>query len=101
MSTQHAAGWTRRAFLSGLTLVETAGLLGLRPGPVAAEPPPEPQDLRTRKIGHILVNSNVDRPWSRYFCCMVAAHRPFVQQHPIATKRALRAILKGTDVCAV
>ena len=32
---------------------------------------------------------------------MVAAHRPFVQQHPVATKRALRALLKATDVCAV
>jgi NitT/TauT family transport system substrate-binding protein len=63
--------------------------------------PPEPQDLRARGIGHVLVNSNVDRPWSQYFCCMAAAHRPFVQQHPIATKRALRAILKATDVCAV
>ena len=63
--------------------------------------PPEPQDLRARQIGHILVDSNVDRPWSQYFCCMVAAHRPFVQQHPVATKRALRAILKATDVCAV
>jgi NitT/TauT family transport system substrate-binding protein len=63
--------------------------------------PPEPQDLRARQFGHVLVNSNVDRPWSQYFCCMVAAHRPFVQQHPVATKRALRAILKGTDVCAV
>ncbi len=62
--------------------------------------PPEPQDLRARGIGHVLVNSNVDRPWSQYFCCMAAAHRPFVQQHPVATKRALRAILKATDVCA-
>jgi NitT/TauT family transport system substrate-binding protein len=32
---------------------------------------------------------------------MVAAHREFVQQHPVATKRALHAILKGTNVCAV
>jgi NitT/TauT family transport system substrate-binding protein len=63
--------------------------------------PPEPQDLRARRIGHVLVNSNVDRPWSQYFCCMVAAHRPFVQQHPVATKRALRALLKATEVCAV
>jgi NitT/TauT family transport system substrate-binding protein len=32
---------------------------------------------------------------------MVAANRAFVQQHPVATKRALRAILKGTNMCAV
>ena len=35
-----------------------------------------------------------DRPWSQYFCCMVVRNREFVQQHPVATKRALRAILK-------
>jgi NitT/TauT family transport system substrate-binding protein len=34
----HAEGWSRREFL-GLTLAGTAGLLGLRPEPVAAEPP--------------------------------------------------------------
>jgi len=63
--------------------------------------PPEPQELRARKIGHVVVNSNVDRPWSTYFCCMVAGNREFVRKHPVATKRALRAILKSTDVCAV
>lgn len=62
--------------------------------------PPQPQDLRARKIGHVLVNSNVDRPWSQYFCCMLAGNRDFVRAHPIATKRALRAILKATDICA-
>ena len=35
--------------------------------------PPEPQELRARKIGHVIVNSSVDRPWSQYFCCMLAA----------------------------
>jgi NitT/TauT family transport system substrate-binding protein len=63
--------------------------------------PPQPQELRARKVGHVLVNSNVDRPWSQYFCCVVAAHREFVQRYPVATKRALRAILKGTDACAL
>lgn len=32
---------------------------------------------------------------------MLAGNRDFVRAHPIATKRALRAILKATDVCAV
>jgi NitT/TauT family transport system substrate-binding protein len=62
--------------------------------------PPQPQELRARKLGHVLVNSNVDRPWSQYFCCMLAANREFVRKHPVASKRALRAILKATDVCA-
>jgi NitT/TauT family transport system substrate-binding protein len=62
--------------------------------------PPEPQELRAKGIGHVLVNTRTDRPWSQYFCCMVAANRAFVQQHPVATKRALRAILKAMDLCA-
>ena len=63
--------------------------------------PPVPQELRARKIGQLVVSSAVDRPWSQYFCCMVTGNREFVRKHPIATKRALRAILKATDVCAL
>jgi NitT/TauT family transport system substrate-binding protein len=62
--------------------------------------PPEPQELREKKIGHVVVNSSVDRPWSQYFCCLAVGNRAFVRRHPVATKRALRAILKATDVCA-
>jgi NitT/TauT family transport system substrate-binding protein len=61
--------------------------------------PPEPQDLRARQIGNVIVNSAVDRPWSQYFCCMVGGNPDFVRNHPVATKRALRAILKATDLC--
>jgi len=63
--------------------------------------PPVPQELRARKIGHAVVNSAVDRPWAQYFCCLVAGNRDFVRKHPVATKRALRALLKATDVCAL
>jgi NitT/TauT family transport system substrate-binding protein len=63
--------------------------------------PPDPQELRAKKIGHVVVNSTVDRPWSQYFCCLVAGNRAFVRTHPVATKRGLRAILKGADVCAL
>ncbi len=62
--------------------------------------PPEPQELRARNIGHAVVNSIADRPWSQYFCCMVVGNREFVGKHPMATKRALRAILKAADICA-
>ena len=62
--------------------------------------PPEPQELRAKKIGHVLLNSMMDRPWSQYFCCMVIGNREFVRKHPIATKRTLRAIMKATDYCA-
>jgi NitT/TauT family transport system substrate-binding protein len=63
--------------------------------------PPVPQELRARQIGHVIVNSAVDRPWSQYFCCTAAGSREFVRKYPVATKRALRAILKATDVCAL
>jgi NitT/TauT family transport system substrate-binding protein len=62
--------------------------------------PPEPQDLRTRHVGHVIVNTAVDRPWSQYFCCMLVGNPAFVRINPIATKRVLRAILKATDFCA-
>jgi NitT/TauT family transport system substrate-binding protein len=62
--------------------------------------PPQPQDLRARHIGHVIVNSAVDRPWSDYYCCMLLGNREYVRTHPVATKRVLRAILKATDLCA-
>jgi NitT/TauT family transport system substrate-binding protein len=62
--------------------------------------PPQPQELRARQIGRVVVNSMIDRPWSQYFCCMATGNREFVRKHPIATMRALRAILKAADLCA-
>jgi NitT/TauT family transport system substrate-binding protein len=63
--------------------------------------PPHTQELRAKQIGHVVVNSSVDRPWSQYFCCMVAGNREFVRKHPVATKRAVRALLKAADICAL
>ena len=55
-----------------------------------------------QQIGHVVVNSTTDRPWSQYFCCMVAANREFVAQ---ASRRPpsghCAAILKATDICAL
>ncbi len=61
--------------------------------------PPEPQQMRAQKIGHVVVDTATDRPWSEYFCCMVTGNREFVRKHPIAAKRATRAILKARAVC--
>jgi NitT/TauT family transport system substrate-binding protein len=61
--------------------------------------PPEPQELRARKIGRIVVDSSVDHPYSQYFCCMLAGSNDYVQHHPVATKRVVRAILKAADLC--
>jgi NitT/TauT family transport system substrate-binding protein len=62
--------------------------------------PPEPQEVRARNIGHVIVNSALDNPWSQYFCCMLAGNTDFVRNHPVATKRVARAVLKATDFCA-
>lgn len=61
---------------------------------------PQPQELRARKIGHAILSTTQDRPWSQYFCCMLVARQEFVQKYPVATKRALRAVLKAADICA-
>ncbi|MGH8718029.1 MAG: ABC transporter substrate-binding protein [Burkholderiales bacterium] len=60
---------------------------------------PEPQELRAKKIGHVLVDFGRDRPWSQYFCCLAAANRDFARKNPVATKRALRALVKAADLC--
>jgi NitT/TauT family transport system substrate-binding protein len=62
--------------------------------------PPESQDLRARRIGHVIVNTAQDRPWSQYFCCLLGANSDYVRRYPVATRRALRAILKAADFCA-
>jgi NitT/TauT family transport system substrate-binding protein len=62
--------------------------------------PPKSQELRARKIGRVILNSVTDRPWSDYLCCLVYGNRAFVGDHPIATKRYLRAVLKAADICA-
>ena len=63
--------------------------------------PPDPQELRTRKIGHVVVSTTKDRPWSQYFCCMATTNVNFAKKHPVATKRMLRAFAKATDMCAL
>jgi NitT/TauT family transport system substrate-binding protein len=62
--------------------------------------PPEAQQARARSVGHVILNGAVDRPWSEYFCCLLTGNPDFIREHPIATKRVVRAILKATDLCA-
>jgi NitT/TauT family transport system substrate-binding protein len=62
--------------------------------------PPEPQELRDRRIGRVILDTATDRPWSQYLCCLVYGNREWVRAHPVATKRFLRAALKAADICA-
>jgi NitT/TauT family transport system substrate-binding protein len=61
--------------------------------------PPDPQELRAQHVGRVIVNSALDRPWSQYFCCMLAGNRAFVRNYPVATKAVVRAMLKADDLC--
>jgi NitT/TauT family transport system substrate-binding protein len=94
-------GLNPRTDITWLTLPSADAMQRLAEGKVDALMgfPPEPQELRARKIGHVVVDSSRDRPWSQYFCCMTVANREFARKHPIATKRALRAFMKANDIC--
>jgi NitT/TauT family transport system substrate-binding protein len=62
--------------------------------------PPWVQEVRALNVGHAIVNSALDRPWSEYFCCMLIGAAEFVRRNPIATKRVVRAMLRANDICA-
>ena len=62
--------------------------------------PPEPQQLRAAHVGHVLVNTAIDRPWSQYFCCMLAGFPDYVRAYPNATRSVLCAFLRAADLCA-
>jgi NitT/TauT family transport system substrate-binding protein len=62
--------------------------------------PPEPQELRDRKIGRVIISTIQDKPWSEYLCCVLFSSKEFVRDHPIATKSYMRAVLKAADYCA-
>jgi NitT/TauT family transport system substrate-binding protein len=62
--------------------------------------PPRSQELRDKKIGHVVVDSAIDRPWADYFCCMLVGTNDYIGKYPVATKRVVRAILKAADLCA-
>jgi NitT/TauT family transport system substrate-binding protein len=56
MSHRRVEGLSRRQFLGGLTLAGTAGLIGLHPRLVAAEPPPETTRLRLAQSSAICIS---------------------------------------------
>jgi NitT/TauT family transport system substrate-binding protein len=60
--------------------------------------PPGPQQLKAAGIGHTLVDTNVDRPWSQYYCCMIMGGRDFIRNNPVATRKVIRSILRANDL---
>lgn len=62
--------------------------------------PPEPQMLRDRGHNRVILNTVQDHPWSQYFCCSMYGDRARVRDHPIATKRFLRAMYNAAKFCS-
>jgi NitT/TauT family transport system substrate-binding protein len=82
-------------------LPEWPGLLAAGKVDAVLALPPLAQEMRAKKIGRVVLDTRTDRPWSQYFCCMVVGNKDFVRQHPVATKRVVRAILKASNICAL
>ena len=61
--------------------------------------PPVPQEMRAQKLGHVILNTTLDKPWSQYYCCMMSTTTAFAEKNPVATKRILRAVMKSVDFC--
>ena len=82
------------------SVAESARLLA--EGKIDAYPrvPAEPQELRARKIGRLGRQQRRGPAVVAVLLLHGVANRDFVRQHPVATKRALRAILKAADLCA-
>ncbi len=95
-------GLDPRRDINWIVLSEPESIRQLANGKVDAfiASPPTTYELRAQRIGHVLVNMTTDRPWSQYFCCVLTGNREFIRRNPVATKRAMRAIFKGANLCA-
>jgi NitT/TauT family transport system substrate-binding protein len=62
--------------------------------------PPFTQELRAKQIGHVVLSSIEDEPWSNYFCCLVQGNKRFIDEHPKAAKRVVRAYIRAAEHCA-
>jgi NitT/TauT family transport system substrate-binding protein len=62
--------------------------------------PPMSYDIHASGVGHVIINTTTDEPWRNYFCCMIGGHRDYIERNPVATKRAIRAIIKANMLCS-
>src|SRR5438552_5931980 len=58
-------------------------------GPVLLANPKNP--------GHVVLDSSLDKPWSQNYCCLLVTARDWYTAHPVAAKRATRAIVRAID----
>jgi NitT/TauT family transport system substrate-binding protein len=57
--------------------------------------PPEPQELRAKKIGRVILKTTADKPWSQYFCCMLSANRDFCPNPSSGNEKSLACLPEG------
>ena len=62
--------------------------------------PPLRRNYERRGLGASLLTAPWIAPGPNISAVWWAGHPGFVRKHPVATKRAVRAILKATDLCA-
>jgi NitT/TauT family transport system substrate-binding protein len=62
---------------------------GAQAGPLLLANPKNP--------GHVILDTSTDKPWSQNYCCLLVTSRDWYSAHPIAARRATRAILRAVD----
>jgi NitT/TauT family transport system substrate-binding protein len=61
---------------------------------------PKALSFEDSRQGRVIFDASTDEPWSQNLCCGLVAGTGFVDANPIATRRAVRAVLKAIDHCA-
>lgn len=47
--------------------------------------------------GHVILEQTMAKPWSEPDCCILSANAEWTRANPVATKRAVRAVLRAAD----
>jgi NitT/TauT family transport system substrate-binding protein len=47
--------------------------------------------------GHLVHDQAMEKPWSEHQCCLITTTKAWLQAHPVAAKRALRALYRAAD----
>ena len=58
--------------------------------------PPIPEICSMEGIGHTILSTTLDPPWSDHMCCVLIAHTPWMEKNP----EALRRVIKATYLAA-
>jgi NitT/TauT family transport system substrate-binding protein len=62
--------------------------------------PPEPQELRARRVGRVILNTTTDKPWSQYFCCVSVRQPGSSSAHIRSPPSSFCVPFKAADMCA-